>query len=154
MVSVYCNHMCLLLCVRALTILDKVNNLLNSSFCYFLSLGFKYPPKRRALKHIFFRARHQDTNQIYSEISVKLCDDCLTGCSEILHHSGLWNRCISSSGKSLLYWDPCQSCRGPRRPGVLTSFHIVTCKNIARQRLGKRIPAGANAPNNKTSIAR
>jgi hypothetical protein len=32
--------------------------------------------------------------------------------------------------------------------------NIVTCRTIARQRLGKHIPAGANAPNNRTPIAR
>jgi hypothetical protein len=32
-------------------------------------------------------------------------------------------------------------------------FYIVTYRPIARQRLGKHIPAGANARNNKTSIA-
>jgi hypothetical protein len=31
---------------------------------------------------------------------------------------------------------------------------IVTYGPIARQRLGKHIPAGANAPNNRPSIAR
>jgi hypothetical protein len=31
---------------------------------------------------------------------------------------------------------------------------IVTYRPIARQRLGKHIPAGANARNNRTSIAR
>jgi hypothetical protein len=33
-------------------------------------------------------------------------------------------------------------------------FHIVTCIPIARQRLGKDIPARANARKNMTSIAR
>jgi hypothetical protein len=32
--------------------------------------------------------------------------------------------------------------------------HIVTCTPIARQRLGKHIPARANSPKNMTSIAR
>jgi hypothetical protein len=39
-----------------------------------------------------------------------------------------------------------------------SSFHahinIVTYRPIARQRLGKRIPVGANARNNRTRIAR
>jgi hypothetical protein len=33
-------------------------------------------------------------------------------------------------------------------------LHIVTCIPIARQQLGKHISAGANALNNRTSIAR
>jgi hypothetical protein len=33
-------------------------------------------------------------------------------------------------------------------------FYIVTCILIARQRLGKHIPAQVNSRNNRTSIAR
>jgi hypothetical protein len=33
-------------------------------------------------------------------------------------------------------------------------LHIVTHRPIARQRLGKQVPAGANARNNRTSFAR
>jgi hypothetical protein len=33
-------------------------------------------------------------------------------------------------------------------------FNTVTYRSIARQRLGKNIPAGANASNNRTSTAR
>jgi hypothetical protein len=33
-------------------------------------------------------------------------------------------------------------------------IYIMTYRSIARQRLGKHIPAGANARNNRTSIAR
>jgi hypothetical protein len=34
------------------------------------------------------------------------------------------------------------------------SVHIVTYRHITRQRLGKHIPAGANACNNRMPIAR
>jgi hypothetical protein len=34
------------------------------------------------------------------------------------------------------------------------TINIVTCILIVKQKLGKRIPAGANARNNRTSIAR
>jgi hypothetical protein len=37
---------------------------------------------------------------------------------------------------------------------MLMGFHIVTYRPIARQRLGKHIPAEVYARNNKTSIAR
>jgi hypothetical protein len=37
---------------------------------------------------------------------------------------------------------------------TIKSEYIVTYRPIARQRLGKHIPAGANTRNNRTSIAR
>jgi hypothetical protein len=36
----------------------------------------------------------------------------------------------------------------------MCDLYIVTCIPIARQRLGKHIPAQANARSNRTSIAR
>jgi hypothetical protein len=38
--------------------------------------------------------------------------------------------------------------------GLYTIIYIVTCTPIARQRVGKHIPAEANARNNRRSIAR
>jgi hypothetical protein len=38
--------------------------------------------------------------------------------------------------------------------GIVVAFNIVTYRPIARQRLGKHIPAGANARNNRMPIAR
>jgi hypothetical protein len=40
------------------------------------------------------------------------------------------------------------------RPSAYLIIRTVTCISIARQRLGKHIPAEANASNNSTSIAR
>jgi hypothetical protein len=39
-------------------------------------------------------------------------------------------------------------------PSAFPTNHIVTCIPTARQRLSKHIPAEANTPKNKTSIAR
>jgi hypothetical protein len=49
---------------------------------------------------------------------------------------------------------PEESNRNFRCPGNLKYQNSVMFRPIARQRLGKHIPAGANARINRTSIAR
>jgi hypothetical protein len=67
-----------------------------------------------------------------------------------IHHSslssGLFRHYITPAGKSALL--------SILRINICHQKYNVECRTIARQLLDKHIPAGANAPNSRTSIAR